>query len=193
MFALENLWVVLGLGIFALLIAVLVFLRRKLKWGFSARVVAALALGIAFGVGLQVVFGAETASGVGAAIRKWVNVVGVVFIKGLQLIIAPLVLVSIARAVSKLSGSLEGIKKAGWVISFLLVTTAISAVVSIIVARLFKLSASHLIEYTASTRQPADVATTILDLVPANLFAALSGGSVLPVVFVAALHDSVAA
>ena len=187
MFTLENLWVVLSLGVFAALIAVLVFLRRKLQWGFSARVVAALVLGIAFGIGMQVVFGAETASGAGAAVKKWVNIVGAVFIKSLQLIIAPLVLVSIVKAMSKLNGSLDGIKKAGKVISFLLITTVVSAVVSIVVVRLFNLSASHLIEYTASTRKPADVATTILDLVPGNLFAALSGGSVLPVVFVAAL------
>jgi L-cystine uptake protein TcyP (sodium:dicarboxylate symporter family) len=55
------------------------------------------------------------------------------------------------------------------------------------VVRLFNLSASHLIEYTASTSQPADVAATILNLVPSNLFAAFASNSVLPVVFAAVL------
>jgi L-cystine uptake protein TcyP (sodium:dicarboxylate symporter family) len=185
MFTLTNLLVVLGLAAFAGLLGLLAALRGKL--GFTARVGLALVLGVAFGIGLQLIFGAETSTGAGALIKKWINIVGSLFTKSLQLIIVPLVLVSIINAITKLSGSGAGFKKAGRIVGFLLVTTAVSTVFTIIVVRLFNLSADHLIEYTASTSQPTDVATTILNLIPNNLFAAFSSNSVLPVVFAAML------
>jgi L-cystine uptake protein TcyP (sodium:dicarboxylate symporter family) len=185
MFTLSNLWVVFGLAVFAGLSGLLAVLRNKL--GFTARVGAALVIGIVFGVVLQLIFGAGTAAGAGASIKKWINIVGSLFTKSLQLIVVPLVLVSIVNAITKLTGSGEGFKKAGRIIGFLLVTTAVSTVFTIIVVRLFNLSANNLIEYTESASKPADVAATIINLVPNNLFAALSSNSVLPVVFVAAL------
>jgi L-cystine uptake protein TcyP (sodium:dicarboxylate symporter family) len=185
MFTLTNLWVVLWLAVFALLLGLLALLRGRL--GFTARVGLALILGAAFGIALQLIFGAETTSGAGASIKKWIGIAGSLFTKSLQLVIVPLVLVSIVNAISKLTNSAQGVKKAGRIIGFLLATTAVSAVFSIIVVKLFNLSASHLIEYTASTSKPADVATTIVNLIPNNLFAAFSSNSVLPVVFAAAL------
>jgi L-cystine uptake protein TcyP (sodium:dicarboxylate symporter family) len=185
MFTLTNLAVIFGLVVFGGFLGLLAFLRGKL--GFTARVGAALVIGIAFGVVLQLIFGAETASGAGSLIKKWINIVGSLFTKSLQLIVVPLVLVSIVNAITKLTNSAQGVKKAGRIIGFLLVTTAVSAVFSIIVVRLFNLSAEHLIEYKEAASKPADVAATLLNLVPNNLFAALSSNSVLPVVFIAAL------
>jgi L-cystine uptake protein TcyP (sodium:dicarboxylate symporter family) len=185
MFTVTNCWVVLGLAVFAGLLGLLAVLHGKL--GFTARVGIALVLGVAFGIALQLIFGAETPDGAGALIKKWINIAGSLFTKSLQLIIVPMMLVSIINAITKLTSSGEGFKKAGRIISFLLVTTAISTVFTIIVVRIFNLSADYLIEYTASTSNPADVAATILNLIPNNLFAAFSSNSVLPVVFAAAL------
>ena len=185
MFTLTNWWVILGLAVFALLLGVLAFLRGKL--GFTARVGIALILGAAFGIALQFIFGAETTSGAGASIKKWIGIAGSLFTKSLQLVIVPLVLVSIINAISKLNNSAQGVKKAGRIIGFLLVTTAVSAVFSIVVVKLFNLSASHLIGYTESSSKPTDVATTIVNLIPNNFFAAFSSNSVLPVVFAVAL------
>ncbi|MDR1362910.1 MAG: cation:dicarboxylase symporter family transporter [Spirochaetaceae bacterium] len=185
MFTLTNCWVVLGLTVFAGLWGLLAALREKL--GFTARVGLALVIGAAFGVVLQLIFGAETTTGAGASIKKWINITGSLFTKSLQLIIVPLVLVSIINAITKLTSFGEGFKKAGRIIAFLLATTAISAVFTIIVVRIFNLSADYLIEYTASTSQPADVATTITNLIPNNIFAAFSSNSVLPVVFAAVM------
>ncbi|MDR1802902.1 MAG: cation:dicarboxylase symporter family transporter [Treponema sp.] len=185
MFTLTNLWVLLTLLVFASLTGFLAFLRNKL--GFTPRVGLALVLGIAFGIALQLIFGAETTGGAGAEAKKWINILGTLFTRSLQFVIVPLVLVSIVNAVTKFSDSGEGVKKAGRIIAFLLITTAISAVFSIIVVRLFNLNANHLIEYRESTSRPTDVATTILNLVPNNLFAALSSTSVLPVVLIAAV------
>jgi L-cystine uptake protein TcyP (sodium:dicarboxylate symporter family) len=185
MFTLTNLSVIFVLAVFAGLLGLLARLRGKL--GFTARVGLALVIGAVFGIVLQLIFGAGTSTGAGALIKKWINIVGSLFTKSLQLIIVPLVLVSIINAITKLTSSREGFKKAGGIVGFLLVTTAVSTVFTIIAVRLFNLSADHLIEYTASTSQPTDVAATILNLVPNNLFAAFSSNSVLPVVFAAAL------
>ena len=185
MFTLTNLWVLLTLLVFALFTCVLAVLRRKLD--FTPRVGLALILGIVFGVALQLIFGAETTAGAGAEAKKWINILGTLFTRSLQFVIVPLVLVSIVHAITKFSDSGEGFKKAGRIIAFLLITTAVSAVFSIIVVRLFNLSANNLIEYRESASRPTDVATTILNLVPNNLFAALSSTSVLPVVLIAAV------
>jgi L-cystine uptake protein TcyP (sodium:dicarboxylate symporter family) len=185
MFTVTNWWVVLGLAVFAGLLGLLTVLRGKL--GFTARVGLALALGVVFGIVLQLIFGAETPDGAGALIKKWINIVGSLFTKSLQLIVVPLVLVSIINAITKLTSSGEGFRKAGRIIAFLLVTTVVSTIFTIIVVRIFNLSADHLIGYTPSTSTPTDVAATILNLVPNNLFAAFSSNSVLPVVFAAGL------
>ena len=185
MFTLTNGWVVLGLAVFAGLLGLLTVLRGKL--GFTARVGFALALGLVFGVVLQLIFGAETPDGAGALIKKWINIVGSLFTKSLQLIVMPLVLVSIINAITKLTSSGEGFRKAGRIIAFLLATTVVSTVFTLLVVRIFNLRADHLIAYTPSTSTPADVAATILNVIPNNLFAAFSSNSVLPVVFAAAL------
>ncbi|MDR0382945.1 MAG: cation:dicarboxylase symporter family transporter [Spirochaetaceae bacterium] len=185
MFTITNLWVIIGLAVFAGLLGLLAAVRGKL--GFTARVGLALVLGAIFGVVMQIIFGAETQAGAGALIKKWINIVGSLFTKSLQLIIVPLVLVSIINAITKLTSSGEGFKKAGRIIAFLLVTTAISAVFTLVFVRIFNLSADHLIEYTESASRPADVAGTILNLIPNNIFGAFASNSVLPVVFAAAL------
>lgn len=187
MFNTENLVVLAGLAVFAALLTLLAALKRKTKLGFTARTAIALVLGIGFGIALQAVFGAETAAGAGAAIKKWINLVGQLFTKCLQFVIVPLVVVSIINAIGKFTDSREGMRKAGMIIGFLLVTTAASAVITIIVVKVFNLNANLLIEFKESTSQPADIAATILNLVPNNLFGALSSNSVLPLVFASGL------
>ena len=186
MFSLETVQIILALAVFAVLLTVLAALKKTFRLGFALRTAAALVLGVAFGVALQAVFGAETAAGAGAVTRKWINVVGQLFTRSLQIVVVPLVLVSIVNAASKLTGSRQSLAKTGKIIGFLLGSTAISAVISILVTRLFNLNAAHLIEFTESTSKAPDVAATLVNLVPNNLFAAVSANSVLPVVFVAA-------
>ncbi|MDR0553714.1 MAG: cation:dicarboxylase symporter family transporter [Treponema sp.] len=185
MFTLTTVWVVLFLAIFAGLLGILAFIRNKA--GFTVRVTLALLLGAGFGVVLQLVFGAGSAGGAGPEIKKWIGIVGSLFTKSLQFVIVPLVLVSIINASAKFASAGDGAKKAGKIVAFLLATTAVSAVLSIVVVKIFGLQADHLIKYTESDGKPADVAGTILNLIPNNLFAAFSSNSVLPVVFAAAV------
>jgi L-cystine uptake protein TcyP (sodium:dicarboxylate symporter family) len=186
MFSLETLKIIFALAVFAGLLVILVELKKTFHLGFALRTAAALVIGIGAGVALQAVFGAETASGAGALTRKWINIVGQLFTRSLQIVVVPLVLVSIVNAASKLTGSRQSIAKTGKIIGFLLGSTAVSAGIAIIVTRLFNLNAAHLIEFTESTSKAPDVAVTLVNLVPNNLFAAVSSNSVLPVVLAAA-------
>ncbi|MDR2202552.1 MAG: cation:dicarboxylase symporter family transporter [Clostridiales bacterium] len=183
----EALSIILSLAVFAALVAALAVLNRKFKVGFTVRVLAALVLGTVFGISLQLIFGAETATGAGAGVRKWINILGSGFTKALQLVVVPLVLISIINAMSKLGGGKKGAKKAGIILAFLLITTAVSAVITIIVVRIFNLSASHLISFNKSAPAPSEVTDTILTLIPNSLFGALASTAVLPVVFIAVL------
>jgi L-cystine uptake protein TcyP (sodium:dicarboxylate symporter family) len=181
-----------GLEAFVLFIAFLYFSDRHLKLSFTVRVVVALFIGVIFGVVLQIFFGETDANnkvvlqGAGSVIYDWVNVVGAGFVKLLQFVIVPLVAVSIVGAISKSGNSKESAKKSGKIIGFLLLTTAISAVVSIAVTKIFNLSASHLIDAEAVNKEPTDIPSTILSLVPSNLFEAFSSNSVLPVALISA-------
>ena len=107
MFSVETLWVLVTLFVFAALLGFLALLKRKWNVGFTVRTVAALVIGAAFGIALQIIFGAETSAGVGAESKKWINIVGQLFIKSLQMVIVPLVFISIVNAVSKLGNSRE--------------------------------------------------------------------------------------
>ena len=186
MFTGQTVQVIAALAVFAGLLASLAALKKKFRLGFAARTAVALAAGAAFGIALQAVFGAETAAGAGAETRKWINVVGQLFTRSLQVVIVPLVLVSIVNAASKLTSSRQGFAKAARITGVLLATTAVSAVFSIIITRLFNLSADNLIEFKESASKAPDVAATLINLIPNNIFAAVSSNSVLPVVFVAA-------
>jgi L-cystine uptake protein TcyP (sodium:dicarboxylate symporter family) len=187
MFTFQNLQIVIALVVFAALIGGLAALRRKLNAGFTTLVAVALVAGIVYGIVVQLLFGVPNSSEVSAGIRAWVNLIGSGFIHVLQLVIVPLVMVSIITAITKTTGSAQGAKKTGKIVCVLLATTVVSAILSILVTAVFGLSADKLIEYSPSSRQPASVSSAILELIPSNLFAALSGSSVLPVVFIAAL------
>ncbi|MDR3262827.1 MAG: cation:dicarboxylase symporter family transporter [Clostridiales bacterium] len=183
----ESLAAIISLVVFAGFIALLAVLQKKTKLGFSARVSIALGLGLIFGISLQLFFGAETTGLAGTVVKKWVSIIGSGFTKALQLVIVPLVTVSIINAITKFTGASDGSRKAGRIIGFLLVTTAVSAIVTIVIVKISGLSADKLISFNKAGAEPADVAETLLDLVPSNLFAALASSSVLPVVIVAAL------
>jgi len=187
LFTIENLWALLGVAAFAAAEALLALAKRRFNLGFTMSTAAALAAGIAFGIALQAIFGAETAEGAGAVIKKWINIPGQLFTKGLQFVIVPLVAVSIINAMGKFSSSGEGLRKAARIVGFLLLTTAVSALVSIAVVKVLNVNAGYLIAYKESASKPADMAATILNLVPNNLVGALASNSVLPVVFTAGI------
>lgn len=181
-----TLYVVLSLIVFAALLAVLVWLKKK-DVTFTLRILIGLGLGLIFGAGLQLIFG--KGSDVAAQSASWFGIVGSAFTKSLQLLIVPLVLVSITHALTRIGEGGKAAKTSLRIIAILLATTAISALVGFFTVHVFKLDASSLVSSITqpTDRTPTDIPTSILNIIPNNLFAALSGNSALPVVFVAVL------
>lgn len=180
------LYAVLFLAAFVLLEAFLVFLQKK-NISFTLRIVAALVLGLVYGAVLQLSFGAK--GDVTVLANQWFGIVGTGFTKALQFLIVPVVLVSIVNATTKMGTGSKAAKTSGRILSVLLITTAISALIGYFTVFIFHLDASGLVSaVTAKTdKAPADIPTSILNFIPSNLFEALTGNFAIPVVLVAAL------
>lgn len=195
-----NLAVLLNVIVFALVVA---WLARRASHGakLSTNVLIAVLLGVLLGAAVQGVYG--LGSPVIRDTMNWVGIVGGGYVRLLQMVIAPLVLISILAAVTKLNNARAlGAISAG-VLGLLLVTTAISASIGIGMTRMFGLRADGLVQgarelergtYLEGRVTEAASLTNIPQLlqsfVPTNIFADLAGTrsmSVIGVVIFAAL------
>lgn len=185
MFTTDVLITVAALIVFAALLYGLRVLKSKTHLSFTLRTAIALVVGIAYGIGVQALFGRPADGGIAGDISSWIGIIGTGFTRALQFLIVPLVLVSVISAIAKNDGSKSAGKQSGRIVTILLVTTAVSAVISIVVTGVFGLSADKLIAFTESTRTPASIPAAILNVIPTNILGALSANSALPVVFLA--------
>ncbi|NIW23436.1 MAG: cation:dicarboxylase symporter family transporter, partial [Gammaproteobacteria bacterium] len=179
-----SLTVLINLFIIAAGVLVLFQLGRT-GMGLSRRVLIALVAGAAVGVVFQALYAAdpETISGTLA----WSNVIGGGYINLLRMIVMPLILVSMTAAVVRMDEAATLGKIGGLVVGLLILTTMIAALVGIIVANVFGLTADGLTEgaremATAeilSERQAtlADMtlAEMLLSFIPQNIFSDLTG------------------
>ncbi|EHH3657386.1 TPA: L-cystine transporter [Vibrio parahaemolyticus] len=171
----------------AVFIGILFFLftQQQKQNTLSRLVLIGLVTGSLFGLALQLIHG--EGCDVISKTLEWVGIVGSGYVGLLKMVIMPLVLVSMISAVVKLEkgGSLG--KISGLTISVLLVTTAISALIGILVTSAFGLSAEGLTEGARETARIAVLesrAGTVSDLtipqmlvsfIPTNPFADLTG------------------
>lgn len=180
----DNLLVVINVLGFLLLVGLLYTMHRK-KVSFSKRVFTGLGLGIGFGLILHVAYSAE--SEVLAQSVSWFNIVGTGYIKFLQMIVIPLVFISILGAFTKVTIGKNFGKMAGLILGILVGTTAIAAIIGIASSMLFGLDASEIVQGEAEAarglsieERSASVADKalpdqILDLLPANPFLDFTG------------------
>ncbi|AOV06659.1 L-cystine transporter [Sporosarcina ureilytica] len=166
------------------LIGVLYVMHRK-KVSFSKRVFTGLGLGIGFGLILQFAYGPH--SEVLLASVPWFNLVGVGYVKLLQMIVMPLVFISILAAFTKVTIGKNFGKMAGSILGILIGTTAIAAVIGISITLLFGLDASEIVQGEAELARGASIEERsegvvdralpeqILDLLPANPFLDFTG------------------
>jgi L-cystine uptake protein TcyP (sodium:dicarboxylate symporter family) len=187
LFTYDNLWAFLSLIGFSLGIVLLAVLQHRFKVGFTWRVLIALALGILFGVILQLIFGAGTKCEAGILIKEWIAIVGQGFVQALQFLVVPLVLVSIIKSIIQFADPKQGAKTAGKLIAFLLATTFCCCIITIVIIRIFHLNADKLVNPGPAPAKPIDIAQTFLGSIPSNLFLALSQTSILPIVFIATI------
>ncbi|AOM40349.1 L-cystine transporter [Xenorhabdus hominickii] len=180
-----NLPLVINVLVFVALIILLAKTSSD-KWSLSKKVVIALIVGVVFGLALNIIYGANNAT-VKKSI-KWFNIVGNGYVQLLQMVIMPLVFASILSAVARLHKASSLGKISFLTIGTLLLTTAISALIGILIANLFGLSAAGLIQGTQETARLSAIETNyvgkvadmsvpqiILSFIPKNPFADLTG------------------
>lgn len=190
---------VVNLLVFAGLLALLAQASRR-QWTLSKKVLAGLGLGVGFGLVLQAMYGLD--SPVLKQSIEWFDIVGSGYVRLLQMIVMPLVLVSILNAVAKLHSASSLGKISVLSIGTLLFTTMIAALLSVLIANLFHLSAEGLVEgareaarFEQIQGRTGDVSNLsapqlIVSLIPKNPFADLTGAaptSIIGVVIFAAL------
>ncbi|ASV66391.1 L-cystine transporter [Cytobacillus kochii] len=195
----DNVWFIINLALMIGFISLLFIMQRK-HISFSKRVFTALGIGILFGLALQLIYGPT--SEVLARSTDWFQLVGGGYVKFLQMIVMPLVFISILGAFTRLSLSSNIGKISVLIIGILLGTTALAAIVGIGSATVFNLEAIQIEEGDAEINRGTQMEETsqslaaqtlpqqILELLPANPFLDLTGAratSTISVVIFAAI------
>lgn len=158
---------------------------QKKHVAFSKRVFTGLGAGVVFGAVLQLLFGAEGT--VTSQAMEWISLVGTGYVRFLQMLIMPLVFVSIIRAFTKIEGTKNLGKISATVLTTLLATTAVAALLGILSVMLFNLDGAEFVQGAAeaariqelqeSQQQVADltIADQLVNFIPTNFFEDLAG------------------
>lgn len=167
-----------------ILLGVLYYMQKK-HVSFSKRVFTGLGLGVLFGIILQVFY--EPTSEVIITSNDWFSLIGSGYVKLLQMIVMPLVFISIISAFTRLKKASNIGKISGFVIGTLLITTAISAGIGIASAVGFDLKAIDItsgdaealrgqqLEESLGEVQSTTIPQKVLGFLPSNPFLDLTG------------------
>ena len=180
----DTLWLVLNIVIMLGLLGLLFWTQKK-HLSFTKRVFIGLGLGIVYGAILQMVYGAG--SEVITKSVDWFNLVGNGYVKLLQMIVIPLIMVSIISAIMNLKGKQNVGRMSFSIIAILLITTAIAASVSIVTSLSFNLTAIEIssgeaeqargaaLEERVGEVQDLTIPQQVLSFIPSNPFADMTG------------------
>ncbi|MEX4542540.1 L-cystine transporter [Haemophilus influenzae] len=186
-----------NLAIFIAFLLLLAQLYRKTE-KLGQTVFIGLLLGLLFGAVLQSAFEKPLLD----KTLDWINVVSNGYVRLLQMIVMPLVFVSILSAIARINQTRSLGKVSVGVLSTLLITTAISAAIGIAMVHLFDVSATGLIvgdrELAAQGKvldkagqvSNLTVPAMLVSFIPKNPFADLTGAnptSIISVVIFSAL------
>lgn len=182
-----NFPVILNVLIFILLLLLLAKISAD-GWSLSKKVFVGLLIGTVFGVVLHLVYGINNQ--IVHDSLSWFNIVGNGYVKLLQMIIMPLVFASILNAVARLHQTSSLGKISFFTIGILLFTTAIAALIGIIITYWFGLTAEGLVQTSSETIQlgiiennyihkvsDLTIPQLILSFIPKNPFADLAGAN----------------
>lgn len=142
-----------NLAIFIILLLFLAYLHLHFKqWSLSRKVLIGLILGVIFGSLMQLFYGYHDS--VIAESMQWFAIVGNGYVKLLQMIVMPLIFISILSAISKLHQNAASLGKMSFsVIFILLATTFIAACIAIAVTLMFDLTSKGLINGIAEQQR----------------------------------------
>ncbi|MDE1548665.1 L-cystine transporter [Jeotgalibaca caeni] len=178
------------LVIIGLLVVFFVFLYFLYRMGkqhkkFSTRVFTALIIGLIFGAVIQLIFGADSETT--TVFIDWINIVGTGYVRFLQMLIMPLIFVSIVGAFTKIEQTKDLGKISASVLITLLGTTAVAALIGWAAVMVFNLDGAQFTEGAAETARIASLAERqeevanltipgqILSFIPSNIFEDLAG------------------
>ena len=117
-----NFPLIANVVVFAVLLLALAQTRHK-QWSLAKKVLVGLAIGVVFGLALQLIYGSD--SPVLKDSIQWFNIVGNGYVQLLQMIVMPLVFASILSAVARLHNASQLGKISFLSIGTLLFTTLI--------------------------------------------------------------------
>ena len=178
-----NFPLILNLAV-ALAVCALLYRMQQRHASFTRRVFAGLGLGVLLGAGIQALYGAAP---VVAQTVAYLEIVGSGYVKLLQMIIIPLIMVSIIQAILKLRDASSLGKISALTIGILMGTTLVAAAIGILMAKLFGLSAVGLtataaeaargeyLQGSLSAAREISLPSMLLSFIPANPFLDMTG------------------
>lgn len=188
------LFVLLIIAIFACMLWAIGYMK-KLNLSFNARVLIALAVGIIFGVLLQIIVKDKEVLGTSVS---WISIVGSAYVKLLTMVAFPLIFISIVKSVAMQESGMG--KSTFRIMAVFLITVFIAAMVSGSLSAIFGLNAdglnsgeNELHRQEVLMEKQADFSKLpmqeqIVNIIPTNPFYALTGqgnNATLAVVFFA--------
>ncbi|KKB24618.1 sodium:dicarboxylate symporter [Staphylococcus carnosus] len=177
-------FIILNIIVFLLLIIGLFFMAKK-HVAFSKRVFAALGIGIVSGTILHLAYGSD--SKIITTTTDWFSIVGDGYVALLQMIVMPLIFISIVAAFTKIQLGEKFAKIGFFIFVFLIGTVAVAAIIGIISALVFGLDASSIdlgsaehargteISQKAKEMTASTLPQQILELLPSNPFLDFTG------------------
>lgn len=178
-------YIIVNLIIFVAMVSILIIMQKRyIK--FSKRVFLALGLGVVGGLLMQLLYGSDEFVMKGTL--EWINIVGQGYVRLLQMIVMPLVMISIMSAIISLKeGGKDLGKMTSSVIGILIATAMIAAVVGIVTANLFHLNAEGLamganeaaragyLESKLVDLNQTSFASRLINMIPTNPFMDMTG------------------
>ncbi|HCU9595119.1 TPA: L-cystine transporter [Staphylococcus aureus] len=170
--------------VLVIFIVILHMMARK-HISFAKRVFTALGIGIIFGVLLHLIYG--THSNIITSTSDWFNIVGQGYVALLQMIVMPLIFISIVAAFTKIQMGEKFAKIGSLIFVFLIGTVTIAAIVGVVYALVFGLDASTINLGNAEQARGSEIAKQakdltahtlpqqILELLPKNPFLDFTG------------------
>ena len=176
----------------ALLVGLFFVIRQmeKKKVKFSKRMIVATVLGLVLGIVIQAVAkfpqDIESVTWISET-TKWYGLVGYGFMDLLKMLVVPLIFLSIIRVIINMKADQNLGKLTGRTILVLLSTTAISAIIAIVIGNLFKLGVGEVVvqQSQSEMKEITSIVDTLRGLLPSNPIKAMADANIVGVVIFA--------
>lgn len=160
--------------------------KKKKGLALHWRILIGIGLGILAGIILCKITPYENWS-------PYVKWAGDIFLRGLRMIVIPLVFTSIALGVAGMGNSAALGRIAGKTIAYYLVTTAIAATIGLLLVNIVKpgvgapLNLSENVTSVSAASGDVSFIDQIVAIVPSNIFESMAKGDLLPIIFFAVI------